>query len=358
MIVDLQTSSSFKVFSLSEKDLWDSYLRRAEQFDFYHTWEYHALDKQGQAFMFVYESEDLFIGMPLIKRSIEGSVYYDCTCVYGYTGPISNRDFTIIPSAILQDFHLVFNEYLRSQNIVAVFAVLHPLFKQDIFLGKEFFHIENSSSELKDVGKTVAIDLRQSLDEQRQQYRRPIRTKINQLRKKGFTVEIADSEKDLNQFIELYIENMTKVNANNKYFFERDYFENFMASRSFIPNLLVARYENRVVAGAMVATTKQVMQLHLAGTRNEFLRESPMKLIFDEASLIGRMHNLRYLHLGSGVGGAEDSLFHFKRGFSEHAFDFLTWRYIIDSTTYENLVNERLNGREVIDTDFFPLYRS
>ncbi|WP_134091915.1 GNAT family N-acetyltransferase [Olivibacter sp. XZL3] len=357
MVVDLQTSSSFKVLTLQEKDLWNRYLHEACESDFYHTWEYHALDKQGQAFMFIYEREDLFIGVPLIKRPIPGTGYYDCTSVYGYVGPFSNKDLLAIQDSIKQDFHLVFRDYLQSQKIVTVFAVLHPLFKQQGLLAGGFTVQDNASCELKPVGKTIAIDLKQSLDEQRLQYRRPIRMKINQLRKKGFTVKVAESEKELHEFIDLYVENMAKVNASEKYFFEQAYFENFMLSTSFSPRLLVAYYEDRMVAGAMIGMTKQVVQLHLAGTRNEFLRESPMKLIFDEASLIGRANNMQYLHLGSGVGGAEDSLFHFKRGFSENVFDFVTWRYIVDHSVYVDLVEEKINGKTAPDVDLFPLYR-
>lgn len=357
MIVDLQTSSSFKVLSLQDKDLWNGYLQQACQSDFYHTWEYHALDKQGQAFMFIYEKENLFIGVPLVKRPIEGTCYYDCTSVYGYVGPFSNAIFADIPVSFIKEFHHVFRKYLQSQNIITIFSVLHPLFEQHALFDERFFELENFPCELKIVGKTVAVDLKQSLDEQRLQYRRPFRAKINQLRKKGFSVKLADSENELQEFIELYAENMVKVNASRKYFFEVDYFKNFMSSESFLPKLLIACYENRIVAGAMVAMTGKVMQLHLAGTRNEFLKDSPMKLIFDEASLIGRMHNMHYLHLGSGLGGSDDSLYHFKRGFSDTLFDFATWRYIIDYPIYKNLVKEKTNGRDVSESNLFPLYR-
>lgn len=351
MIVEfLQTSSLFKVLTLEDKELWNDYLRKSCAYDFYQTWDYHVLDKQGQVFMFVYEKNDLFIGIPLVKRTIAETGYYDCTCVYGYAGPVSNIDFSLLSTSFIREFHEVFRNYLLSEKIVTLFTILNPLFNQEPLF-------PTSSFDLKVVGKTIAIDLRQPLEQQRLQYRRQIRMKVNQLRKKGFTVKKADTRSELNDFIDIYFENMLKVGANSKYFFEHTYFEKFMASEGFSPMLIGAYYEGRMIAGAMVGMTGNIMQLHLAGTRNEFLRESPMKLIFDEATLIGRLHNMHYLHLGSGVSGKEDSLFHFKQGFSENLYDFTVWRYVVDEPVYTDIVKEMSKEKTAPDTDLFPLYR-
>jgi hypothetical protein len=97
------------------------------------------------------------------------------------------------------------------------------------------------------------------------------------------------------------------------------------------------------------------MQYHLAGTTEKYIKETPMKLILDEARLLANQLNLDYLHLGGGVGGSdEDSLFRFKSGFSDKRGFYNIWKMVVDDEKYEKLVNE-LN----VDTnsDFFPLYR-
>ncbi|HWV73131.1 MAG TPA: GNAT family N-acetyltransferase, partial [Pseudosphingobacterium sp.] len=269
-----------------------------------------------------------------------------CTSVYGYSGPISNVNFASLPIEFLDKFYLFFLSFLHSQKIVSIFSVLHPLSDQQILL--------NRTESLHPIGKTVAINLRLPIEEQRLQYRRPIRLKINQLRRKGFTVRLTKSLDKLHVFAEIYRENMIKVGASDKYIFDDKYFEEIMGSADFDTELLLAYYQEEIVAGAMMVFTNNIVQLHLAGTRNEFLKESPMKLIFDEASLIGRAREMHYLHLGSGVGGKEDSLFHFKRGFSDCLFDFTTWRYIVNPEIYNELVLARAGK---VDASLFPLYR-
>jgi len=339
----------YKVIKSNEKETWNHYVKKAYVSDFYHTLDYHFLDKQGDPLLFVYEWEDFFIAFPLIKRSIEGSDYFDCTSVYGYTGPIANIDFAKIPLNICHEFEVAFESFFRSEKIVSVFCVLHPFSNQCLLL--------RQAASIVRVGNTIAVDLRQSLEEQRMQYRRPIRMKINQLRRKGFEVKLANSDEQLLNFAKIYRENMIKVGAPGKYLFEDSYFENFMRATDYTPELLLAYHQDQPVAGAMVALTNNIMQLHLAGTRIDYFVESPMKLIFDEACLLGRTREMHFMHLGSGVGGKEDSLFHFKRGFSECLFEFNSWRYVVDEKIYNELVQEKLAGKVMPDTSSFPLYR-
>lgn len=342
-------SCKYKVVTKDNKKDWDDYTDRAYIADFYYTHNYHLMDRQGEAFLFVYEQGDNFIAIPLVKRKIGDTDYFDCTSVYGYSGPISNVDFADLSLTFHDRFYSCLSSFLHSEKIVSVFSVLHPLSNQYLLL--------NRNESLRLIGKTVAIDLRQTLEEQRLQYRRAIRLKINQLRRKGFAVKLADSVNELYTFAEIYRENMTKVGASAKYVFDNKYFEDFMSATDFRTELLLVYYQEEIVAGAMVVFTKNIVQLHLAGTKNEFLKESPMKLIFDEASLIGRAREKHFLHLGSGVEGKEDSLFHFKRGFSDCLFDFTTWCYIVNPKVYNELVLINTANTEKVETNLFPLYR-
>jgi len=97
------------------------------------------------------------------------------------------------------------------------------------------------------------------------------------------------------------------------------------------------------------------MQYHLAGTKEEYSKDTPMKLIIDEARLYGNQNRLKFLHLGGGLNGSDDdSLFRFKSGFSKKKSQFRTWEYIVNETIYKELVSK--NG--VSNSTFFPLYRA
>lgn len=97
------------------------------------------------------------------------------------------------------------------------------------------------------------------------------------------------------------------------------------------------------------------MQYHLAGTAQGFITHTPMKLILDEARLLGNKLNLDFLHLGGGVGGSdEDSLFRFKSGFSKLRCQYQIWQLIIDNEKYDELVAIKNTDK---NSEFFPLYR-
>ena len=59
------------------------------------------------------------------------------------------------------------------------------------------------------------------------------------------------------------------------------------------------------------------MQYHLSGMSEAFARERPTKLMLDHVRQWARARGNRWLHLGGGVGSAQDNLFKFKAGFSK-----------------------------------------
>jgi hypothetical protein len=67
--------------------------------------------------------------------------------------------------------------------------------------------------------------------------------------------------------------------------------------------------------------------------------------------------------LGGGVGGAIDSLFAFKAGFSHRRHPYRTLRLVADQDRYDALIQERArrvgsSTEELLSTGFFPAYRA
>src|SRR5690606_226324 len=140
-------------------------------------------------------------------------------------------------------------------------------------------------------------------------------------------------------------------------YFSKQYFYDFLATEDFNSKLLVAKFDEEIVAGAIFTYTDKIMQYHLAGTTEKFIRETPMKLIIDEARLLANELGVVHLHLGGGVGGHDDdSLFRFKSGFSKNFKQFSVWKYIVDEEQYHQLVESRKNSNQ--SSNFFPLYRA
>lgn len=336
------------VIPLAQKSVWTKYVSKAFKYDFYHTWDYQDLVKEGETMLFVYEEENDFIAFPLLKRAIPNSNYFDFHSVYGYTGPISNLDFHEIDTQFIQQFQENFIFFLKDQDCVSVFAKFHPFFNQTIALEKLGGVFDN--------GKTIAIDLKQPLESQRKQYRETTKQSIKKARKLGFTVREMQTKEDIAQFTNLYNQSMIRIGASGSYMFDEVYFATLLTSDQCNAKLVLVFYEDRMVCGSVVNFTKGILQAHLLATDIDYIKYSPAKLLIDEISLIGRENGMEYYHLGGGVGFKEDSLLEWKLGFSDLILPHKSWRFVVDQNAYSELVE--LTGNDMNDTvDFFPLYR-
>ncbi len=339
--------TSFVILEI-DNPLWTVFVERSLMYDFYHTQSYNLLEKENRPVLCVFTFGDDFIAIPFVIRAIPNSIYFDCTSVYGYSGPISN----IVLNTIILEFQNQFKEelllFFKENNIIAAFSRLHPLLNNHSIFSN--FGIVNN------VNYTVAIDLSLPPEKQREQYRNSNKYELNQLRKNGFEVVETNSKEDIDAFISIYYETMKRLDASKEFYFDYDYFNSIFFNTNFKSKLLVVKKEGIIISGAVFTIAKKTMQYHLAGTTEKFMKMAPMKLILDEARLLGNALNLDFLHLGGGVSSSvDDSLFRFKTGFSEDRYQFKTWQLVVDKIKYNQLVKE--NEIE-IESDFFPLYRS
>ena len=327
---------------------WKEYVNRSLVYDFYHTLSYNKLEKEGEPILFVYTEDDDFIALPLIIRQIPDTDLFDCTSVYGYAGAISNLDINTISEELKISFQNKLNDFFNEKKIISVFSRLHPILENDKLI--------NGLGEVVNLNKTIAINLTISPEEQRRQYRKSNKYEINKLKKNNFEIVEATTKEEQDEFIDIYYETMKKVEANDYYFFPREYFYKFLNNNCFETKLLLAKKEGETTAGAIFTITNKIIQYHLAGTKQAFARDTPMKLILDEARLLGNELNVDFLHLGGGVGGSdEDPLFRFKSGFSKELFQFKIWKYIVNKEKYDEFVEEKGISK---DSSFFPLYRA
>lgn len=331
---------------------WDLVVKFSYFYDFYQTELYHSLEVcDNEKAIFLHgEYENQTISFPIIIRKIPNSDYFDATSVYGYCGPISSNDFTEISNDFVELYQTELINFFNDNNVISVFSRLHPLMNQlPLFLN--FGNVVN-------INKTVAIDLKEPIDIQRQGYSRAYKNQINKLARKGYTTRFLKLD-EIDEFISLYYETMDRVNAKEYYYFKKNYFLKFLENNAFDSKIIIAENQfGEITSGAIFTITNKIMQYHLGGTKNKFLLDTPIKMVMDHARLFGSELQLDFLHLGGGVGGADDDmLFRFKSGFSKNFFQFSVWNLIIDEKKYGDLV--RQNNVKLEDFPiFFPLYRA
>ena len=339
---------------IEDRKTWGKVMEQCPKTDFYHTYDYHQISKaEGEKpILLKYSKGNTLIALPLLIREIEGTPWKDATSVYGYPGPISNN---VGPGFDNEDFRIELEQFLRDNQIVSVFSRLHPFILEQKSILKGL-------GEIVPHGNVVNIDLTKSLDEQRSQYNKRLKTYIN---KEVKEYEIIDGtcERCPDTFIGTYCENMKRVLAKPNYFFGKKYFYNLLASPQINAQLLVARHKKTgdFAGGAIFTKNKGMVQYHLSGIKGEYVHLNPIKLLIDHVRIQATQEGYVNFNLGGGIGGQDqDSLFYFKSGFSKDYREFCSWQYVVDETKYQELIQQK----ETLDSEaisknscFFPLYR-
>ena len=335
----------FNIFSIEQKDKWNAVVSSMNQYDFYHLAEYHQLEYSQQPLLLCFNSKNTSLALPVVLRNIEGTQYKDITSVYGYAGPLSNNENP--DEQAIKDFHEELLNFFDFHRIVSVFNRLHPLIgNQELLL--------SGLGKIVDTNQTVGIDISLPEKEQKRQYANSLKNQINKLKLRNIAVKKAQTNEEIDIFIEIYFENMKRVNAAKMYFFSKDYFYRFI--NDLPATLFLAYYEDDVISGSLVTSCNGIVQPHLSATRNDFLHWSPLKLVWDCIRADAIEKKEKWLHLGGGVGGKDDSLFQFKAQFSNLRFLFKTWQYIHNEKIYNQLVSEKYNNN-IPKSSYFPLYR-
>src|SRR4029079_8843135 len=82
------------------------------------------------------------------------------------------------------------------------------------------------------------------------------------------------------------------------------------------------------------------------------------KLLYDEVRRWTKSRGNTIFHVGGGVGGAKDSLFSYKAGFSAGRHPFHTWRVVTDRASYESLLRHKgVTPDPALISGHFPPYR-
>ncbi|WP_316748988.1 GNAT family N-acetyltransferase [Pedobacter gandavensis] len=337
---------AYHVINMEQPAEWDACIQEAVNYDFYHTWHYHALEKNGEPLLFVYTEGEVFIALPLLKREINNSGLFDLTSVYGYSGPVSNRKFIDINDQLLENFKQSFLSFMKTSRFISLFSRLNPFIDQKVLIEK--------IGGLSGNGKTVYMDLSIPIEEQRAGYEKRLGRQIRQLRKMPYQIKEASSATEISLFTAMYNENMLRLGASQRYFFDETYFTNLLNSKAKECRLIVIYDGTEMICGAVIMCAGNVIRNHLSATANSHIQHSPSKLLTDEISVIGRQLGKRYFHLGGGLEGKEDSLFKFKFSFSTLLLEDSTWRFVSDPLVYNDLVKER---NDQSNLNYFPLYR-
>jgi hypothetical protein len=315
--------------------------------DFYHLPGYAEVSARqdcGVARALLVEGQRMRMLLPIVLRSLDDGLH-DATSPYGYPGPLFAGERT--PDLERQAWQAA-RDLLASEGIVSLFVRLHPLLDDAP---------PDAAGTVVTHGETVAVDLTLTPEEQWSQTRRNHRQQIRQAREAGLVVRI-DAWTDLDGFKSAYRETMIARGADSYYLFGDEYFSGLRDALGDSLHIAAAHLDGELAAAALFVETDGAVEMHLTGHRAAFARVQPLKLVFHEVRTYASARGNQVLHLGGGRGGAEDSLLHFKAGFSPRRRPFRTLRIVARPDDYARLVAARDPGLDPLDlTGSFPAYR-
>jgi hypothetical protein len=353
-----------KLIQACNSEEWIHALELCGDYDTYALPQYHIISKEmgeGEPYLFFFEYNNQFAALPFLLcpinklHGLQNYRYTDGTSVYGYPGLLSSINNTASGADEFKfHFQSCLIENLMNLNCIALFIRSNPLIDNSwLFEG---------IGEVAFVGNTVAVDLKKPESEQLEGSRKTNRYDIRKARKNGVIAKDDVNFESIDSFIDIYNETMERNNAANYYYFSKDYFLRFKELMGDFLKLFIAKKDGIVISGSLFLVSKNIIQYHLSGTPNQYLKLSGAKVILDEVRNWALKRKHFWLHLGGGLGGKEDSLFLFKAGFSKLRLSFNAIKLVIQPNIYEEIAKKRefcdkaLGYKDLVE-DYFPKYR-
>lgn len=330
-----------QVYFISDVAEWTKLLKVLGYSDIYHTFEFTSLDSErmgGVANLIIVNMPTGIIGLPAIFRKIPNeNRHIDAVSVYGYNGVLTSS--SIIPEDFASGVKKI-KTALIERDCVALF-------------NRESNFTRYRLPESTETGKVLAVDLMQDPEEYEKSLAEGHRQEIKALRKLNYTVVKSTDLKVIQDFHEVYEHTMLRRGAKINYFFSVKYFESVLKIHSSAPDLRAVYHDGKMIAGAIFITQGDHMYYMFSGSILGVSQYPVMKLILDQVIRENLNNGKKLLHLGGGLGGKQDSLYHFKFGFGKVILPFYTTQWILMPEVYN-----RLSTHVLTETSFFPKYRS
>lgn len=282
------------------------------------------------------------------KGLIPSGKYFDIITPYGYGGFVFDK----APSAEESErLRAELWDALAGEGAVAAFFRFHPVLANATD--------SRNILDVIDLGHTIALDL-SSPEVIWENIISKNRNMIRKAEKSGVEIRHGKGMELLDIFKEIYDETMRHDNAEDYYFFGREFYRSIDRDLHDNYEIFYAEYEGQIIAMSIMLFGGTQIHYHLSGSRYEYRKLAPSNLLLYKAALWGNEQGFKTFHLGGGVGSGEDNLYKFKAAFNRNSdFRFSIGKKIINRQAYDYLTSLRgFPPEEQTQITFFPVYRA
>lgn len=348
------------VVIIDEMGKWDKIVKGFKNYDVYYLSGYtkaFQIHGDGEPTLFYYEGNDIKAMNVVMKRDIgkdqnflgkiSPNTFYDLTTPYGYGGFIIEGH---INEDGLIDLDEEYSAYCKNNGIISEFVRFHPVLNNSVTV--------SSIYGISDLGRTITLEL-SSQEQIWSDLTSKNRNVIRKAKKSGVEVYWGRNRELFKEFMPLYNGTMNKDDAEDYYYFKKDFYDSILADIKYNSLMFYAISEERIIAMSMILFSNQQMHYHLSASDREFQNLAPTNLLLYDAACWGCENGYKTFHLGGGLGSQEDSLFKFKKSFNKNSNTYFSiGRKIFDENKYNELINLRKQEPDFNDdTLFFPVYR-
>lgn len=330
-----------KIITYGSQTEWNKIVESFETWDIYYLSQYAKslqLHGDGEPLLIYHESEQIKVAwvvlqtdiadIPYFKNVIDKKQYFDWTTPYGYGGPLIEGN---LDEKEIQKLKEELEHYCKEKGIVSQFSRFHPILQN-----------QNAMDKVSDVlylKKTVYIDL---VDQETiwKNMTSNCRQNIRKATRNGIKI-FWDHGEQLDQFVHVYDATMRYHDAEEYYFFKKNYFQYLSDNMKENMCIFYAEYEEKTVCAGLFLYNEKYIHYHLGGTLTEFRNLGAMNLLLYEAAKWAEEKGIKVMHLGGGVQ-VEDSLLRFKKQFNRNGLlDFCIGKMVFMQEVYAELLEIR-----------------
>lgn len=343
----------YSVISNEQYNKWDKIVKSFKGYDVNYLSGYakaFQLQGEGIPFLFYYNDGSTRAINVLMKRDIANSkqfndilpldTYFDLSTPYGYGGfLIEGQNYSAV--------HDAYDTYCRENGFVCEFVRFHLLNNYQSYF--------NGSTET--LSRNVIRDLEMPLEDMFMDFEHKVRKSINKANRAGLEIEIDATGARLDEFLNIYYGTMNRSNANENFYFPREFFETLNKMKENYV-FFHALYEGEIISTELVLHGIENCYSFLGGTNKDYFHLNANNFLKYEIIKWAKEKKLKRFILGGGYG-ADDGIFKYKKSFAPNGiYDFYIGKKIFDEAKYNELVEIRKQDENYdSNTLFFPKYR-
>lgn len=341
----------------ADDPLWMQALGLCEH-DVYHLPAYALLESywiNAEAMAFRFDNALHTMLLPLLVRPTPGGTGFDAVTPYGYSSPAFTHG---APLEFMIDALVAFQVAAVEKGLISTFMRLHPVLVADLGCIKM---VTSGIWTQTARGNTVTMPLDGDNDVWLGRVAKGHRLDICKLIGHGCKF-ILDSDEAWNAFPLIYRSTMERIGAEKGYCYSDEYLAGFRHELSeYVHCGALIDSDGEVMCAGLFTSVSGILQYHLSGTKGEYTKQAPIKLVLSNMREWAQEHGIKHFHLGGGLGSGRDSLFEFKQRFGGEILTFRTVSVVHDEKAFRHECDNwcaLADATSVDSNGFFPPYRA